>query len=92
MLYDPSAIKIIKRQMRYNRNLEIRKKVMLFMLAFKLRNISVACKRLGYQRSYFYFWFNRLKQADFDIRSLEEHSRKPLSHPKKTPPEIVDSS
>jgi len=89
---NPSVVKIIKSQMRYNRNLEIRKKVILFLLAFKYRNISLACKKLGYQRSYFYFWLNRLKQANFDIKSLEERSRKPLSHPKKTPQEIVDSS
>ena len=88
MLCDPSAIKIIKSQMRYNRNLEIRKKVMLFMLAFKLRNISLACEKLGYQRSY--FWFDRLKQANFDINSLQERSRRPLSHPEETPQKIVD--
>ncbi|MCK4224493.1 MAG: hypothetical protein KAX39_04880 [candidate division Zixibacteria bacterium] len=56
------------------------------------KNISLACQRLDYQRSYFsarggqttarlggsafgrYFWFNRLKQANFDIKSLEERS------------------
>jgi len=90
MLCDPSAIKIIKSQMRYNRNVEIRKKVFLFFWAFKYRNISLACEKLGYKRSYFYFWFNRLKQANFDISSLVERSRRPDSHPKKTPPEIVD--
>ena len=90
MQCDLSGIKIIRRQMRYNRNLEIYKKVILFLLAFKYHNISLACQKLGYQRSYFYFWFNRLKQANFDIRSLEEHSRKPLSHPRKTSPEIED--
>jgi hypothetical protein len=81
---NPSVIKIIKSQlkipakagMRYNRNLEIRKKVMLFMLAFKLRNISLACKKLGYQRSYFYFWFNRLKQANFDIIQVRRSNGK----------------
>ena len=113
MLFDPftvnpSVIKIIRSQLkipskagiRYNRNVEIRKKVSLFLWAFKYRNISLACEKLGYKRSYFYFWFNRLKQANFDIKSLEERStqtgarmgRKPLSHPKKTPQEIVDSS
>jgi hypothetical protein len=76
--------------MRYNRNLEIRKKVFLFLLAFRYQNISLACQKLGYQRSFFYFWFNRLKEANFDIKSLEERSRRPLSHPKKTPREIVD--
>jgi hypothetical protein len=90
MLCDLSDIKIIRSQMRYNRNLETRKKVILFLMVFRYRNISLACLKLGYQRSYFYFWFNRLKQANFDIRSLEERSRKPLSHPKMTSPEIVD--
>jgi hypothetical protein len=90
MLCDLSEVKIIRNQMRYNRNLEIRKKVILFLLAFRYQNISLVCQKLGYQRSFFYFWFNRLKEANFDIKSLEEHSRRPLSHPKKTPREIVD--
>jgi len=90
MQCDLSTIKIIRSRMRYNRNLEIRKKVILFLLAFRYQNISLACRKLGYQRSYFYFWFNRFKQANFDIKSLEECSRRPLSHPKKTSPEIVD--
>lgn len=76
--------------MRYNRNLETRKKVILFLMAFRYQNISLACLKLGYQRSYFYFWFNRLQAANFDIKSLEERSRRPGSHPKKTPIEIVD--
>jgi hypothetical protein len=71
--------------MRYNRNVEIAKKVFMFCLAFKCRNISLACLKLGYRRSYFYFWYNRLKEADFDISSLEKRSRRPLSHPQKTP-------
>jgi transposase InsO family protein len=90
MLFDPSVIKIIRRQMRYNRNVEVAKKVFMFCLAFKCRNISLACLKLGYRRSYFYFWYNRLKEADFDISSLEKRSRRPLSHPQKTPQEIVD--
>ena len=90
MLCDLSEVKIIRNQMRYNRNLETRKKVMLFLMVIRYQNISLACLKLGYQRSYFYFWFNRLKEANFDIKSLEEHSRRPVSHPKTTPKEIVD--
>ena len=67
MQCDLSDIKIIRSQMRYNRNIEVRKKVILFLLAFRYRNISLACQKLGYQRSFFYFWFNRLKEANFDI-------------------------
>lgn len=90
MLCTLSDIKVIRKQMRYNRNLDIRKKVMLVLLVFRYQNISLACQKLGYQRSYFYFWFKRLKQANFDLKSLEERSRRPLSHPHKTPPEIVE--
>jgi len=92
VFFDPSVIKMIKSQlkipsnagMRYNRNVEIAKKVFLFLLAFKHRNISLAYQKLGYRRSYFYFWFNRLKQANFDIKSLEQRSRRPVSHTQKT--------
>ena len=104
MLCNLSEVKItrslcleVRNQMRYNRNLETRKKVILFLMAFRYRNISLACLKLGYQRSYlktqnsgFYFWFNRLKGAGFDIQSLVEQPRRPFSHPKMTPLEIVD--
>ncbi len=45
---------------------------------------------LDLRHTHFYFWFNRLKEVNFDIKSLEEHSPRPHSHPKKTPQEVVD--
>jgi len=75
---------IVKKQMRYNRNMDIRRKVVLFFEADKVSDITLACKKLGYKRSYYYYWFNRLKGADWDITALQERSRKPLSHPKTT--------
>jgi hypothetical protein len=90
ILSDLSAIKIIRNQMRYNRDLEIRKKVMLFLTAFRYGNISLACLKLGHQGSYFCFWFNRLKQASFNIKPLEGRSRRPVSHPMGAPVEIAD--
>jgi hypothetical protein len=48
MLYDLSTIKIIRRHMRYNRILEIRKKVFLFLFAFKHQNISLAYHKMDY--------------------------------------------
>lgn len=89
-MLDSLAVKILKKQMRYNRNLEVRRKVILFLLAFKLKNISLACQKLGYERSYFYFWFNRLKEANLDVSSLEKRSKRPNFHPKRIPKEIVD--
>jgi transposase len=90
MLFHASVIKVIKSQMRYNRNVEVARKVYLILYVFKYRNISLACQKLGYRRSYFYFWYNRLKRADFHLSSLENRSRRPLSHPKQTPGHIVE--
>jgi hypothetical protein len=61
---------IVKKQMRYYRNHDIAKKVNLFFEADKLKNIELACKRLGYKRSYYYYWWNCLKQAGWKISAL----------------------
>ena len=80
---------IVKKQMRYNRNHDVCKKVNLFFEADKLKNIELACKRLGYKRSYYYYWWNRLKQANWKTSALLELSRRPKSHPNTTKPQLV---
>lgn len=75
--------------MRYNRDINISKKVWLFLEADKTKNVSLACTRLGHKRSYYYCWWNRLKAANYDISALTERSRKPHSHPKTTSAEKV---
>lgn len=81
---------IVRKQMRYNRNMDVRRKVVLFFEADKLGNVVLACKKLGYKRSYYYYWFNRLKAADYNIKSLEKLSSKPHSHPNTTPTDKVN--
>ena len=76
--------------MRYNRDLEIRRKITLFLCAYRLRNISLACQRLGYHRSFYYFWSRRFSLASFSLEALKPLKRRPKSHPKQTPKEIVD--
>lgn len=80
---------IVKKQMKYNRNMDIRRKVILFFEADKLGNVTLACDKLGYRRAYYYYWFNRLSAAKWDIKSLEELSRRPHSHPKTTATKTV---
>jgi len=80
---------IVKKQMRYNRDLEIRKKINLFFEAEKLKNVSLACKKLGYKRTFYYYWFKRLKESGWDIKSLKERSRRPHYHPNTTPASTV---
>jgi transposase InsO family protein len=80
---------IVKKQMIYNRDINTRKKVLLFLEADRLGNVLLACTRLGYKRSYYYYWWNRLKAANHDISALAGLSRKPHSHPNTTPIEKV---
>jgi hypothetical protein len=54
--------------MRYNCNHDIYRKVNLFFEADNLKNVELACKKLGYKRSYYYYWWNRLKQGDWKIQ------------------------
>ena len=76
---------IVKKQMRYNRDLGIRRKIDLFLEADRLKNVSLACKKLGYKRSFYYYWWRRLKSSGWDIKSLSELSRRPHHHPRTTP-------
>ena len=80
---------IVKKQMRYNRDLEIRKKVNLFFEASRFRSVTLACKKLGYKRTFYYYWWRRLIAADWDIGALSERSRRPKTHPRTTPVRIV---
>jgi len=70
-------------QMRRCRNSSIRIKVELILLALKLGNVSLACKRLGLGRTCFYKWWKRLVKAKFKIQALDEQSRRPKRSPNK---------
>ena len=59
--------------MRYDRSLGIRKKVVLFLLAYKYQKINLAYWKLGYQKLLLlvhHEWFNCLKQANFHLHPL----------------------
>ncbi|MDY6856583.1 MAG: hypothetical protein SWO11_18135 [Thermodesulfobacteriota bacterium] len=74
----------VKEQMRYNPNIEIRKKVTLFFKDEERKNVSLACEILGFSRSFYYNCWNRLKRSNRDISSLEKRSTKPKSHQNTT--------
>lgn len=80
---------IVKKQMRYNRDLEIRKKVFLFLEASRQGSVTLACKKLGYQRTFYYYWWRRLRLSDWDIGALRERSRRPKTHPETTSKRVV---
>lgn len=67
------------------RNKNVRIKLKLFILALKLNNVSEACARRGFGRSFYYKWWRRFKKSHFKLTSLVEKSRKPRKSPKKLP-------
>jgi len=74
----------IRKSGRYCRNIEARKKINLFLDVIKLGNVTIACRKHGFITKTYYFWWNRLKKAGFDISALESKSTKPKTSPNKT--------
>jgi transposase InsO family protein len=70
-------------QLRRCRDRDVRVKAELILTALKLQNVDLACKRLGFSRSFHYKWWNRLVADKFRLRSLREESRKPKRSPKQ---------
>ena len=83
-----NSTKIIKKIQKIKgktRDKNIRIKLELFILALKLGNISEACARRGFGRSFYYKWWNRFKKSQFKVTSLNEKSRRPRKSPNKIP-------
>jgi transposase InsO family protein len=70
-------------QMKRCRDKDVRIKVDLILYALKLGNVRLACKRLGFGKSFFYKWWQRLQAGKFKISALVEKSRRPKRSPKK---------
>lgn len=69
-------------QLRRCRDRDLRIKAELLLYGLKLGNVSLACERHGFGRSFYYKWWKRLREGDFKLSSLEEASRKPKRSPR----------
>lgn len=76
--------KRLKKKARNTRNRDVRIKIELFLLVVKLGDVSEACARRGFSRKFYYTWWNRFKRSNFNLKALEEKSRRPRRSPKKT--------
>ena len=76
-------IKKITNIKKKTRNRDLRIKLELFILALKLDNVSEACARRGFGRSFYYKWWGRFKKSSFKLSSLSEKSRRPRKSPFK---------
>jgi transposase InsO family protein len=76
-------IKKIKNLKRLTRDRNIRIKLELFILALQLSNISEACARRGFGRSFYYKWWGRLEKSNFKLKALKEKSKRPKKSPLK---------
>lgn len=87
MLY-PKISKKLKAQARGCRDRSVRQKLELILLAWKLENVTEACRRLGYSRKFYYKWLGRIRRSGWKLMALQEYSRRPRRSPTKTPPEL----
>lgn len=83
-----AALKRLLELKTQTRSHDVKLKLNLFIKAIKLGNIAEACSRMGMGRTFYYKWWKRLEQSDFQLDSLNELSRKPLHSPLKTDPAI----
>ena len=64
-----------------DRNVRVRAELLLYGL--KIGNVRIACQRLGFGKSFYYKWWNRLVAAKFKIAALQDRSRRPKQSPEK---------
>ena len=62
----------------------IRRKARLIILVLEAKSIRQGCDSQGLVRQTFYAWLACLKQNDFNLNCLEDHSRRPHNSPQKT--------
>jgi transposase InsO family protein len=70
-------------QLKRCRDREIRVKAEVILACLKKQNVLLICQQLGFGRSFFYKWWNRLVTGKFRLRALKEKSRRPKSSPIK---------
>ena len=77
-----------------NKTIWKRRKELLDVLDKILKNHSVqhSCRSCGIQRRYFYFWIKRFIESNYDIRSLEGHSKVPKTSPNKKEEAIIEKA
>jgi serine/threonine protein kinase/transposase len=83
-------IQKIKESGKYCRDESLLKKLDLFLKAHQAGNILKACREAGKGTSYYYFWWNRYRKADFSIEALKEVSRRPKRSPRSIHSKVVE--
>ena len=53
-------------------------------------NLAALCRAFGISRQTGYKWLRRYLEAEGDLASLENRSRRPLTSPEETPAKVVD--
>lgn len=80
----------IKSSARFCRDVEVRRKINLFLRAARFQDVGDACLHFGVSRSHYYRWWNRFKKSGFDVASLHEKSRAPKKSPHRSSKKIED--
>jgi len=70
---------------KFIRDEKLRKKINLMIETNQQRNVSLACKRLGVSRSFYYYWHRKLEASGWCLEALKESSRRPKRSPRLSP-------
>jgi len=74
-------IQIIQKNLRGVKNAVIRSRATFLLRSLQSGNISLTADKFGCRRQKFYFWMERLEEANFDINALLDFSKAPKRNP-----------
>lgn len=83
-------IQIIKQNLLYQKDKEIRIRGRFLLDVMSAKSVTAGCKREGKGTRYFYYWYNRWKKSNYSIESLKSLSRAPKVSPRKTSDKIIE--
>jgi len=70
---------------KFIREEKMRKKINLFVEADRLGDITLACKRLGISRNFYYYWHKKIEKSGWSLEALKETSKRPNTSPRTSP-------
>ena len=80
-----SGLQKLLSEAKFIRDPKMRKKINMFLEADYLADVTLACRRLGVSRNFYYYWKKKLEASAWSLEALQEESRCPKTSPGKSP-------
>ncbi len=80
----------VREQARYCRDVEVRKKLQLFLEVIRSGQVMRSCRLFGYSStSFYYLWWGRFEESGFKASALRTKSRRPKVSPRRISDKVI---